>query len=91
MLIKIYKLICCICFGLFFGVVLVASEKFKEKHPTATLHPAGAGRKLLGIIEGLALACCPILHVIVVYVLLFFSETIIDRTIEILETRIDKE
>lgn len=87
---KLILIITCVALGLFYATSLTAHEKFKAKHPTAKISTT-IGEKMRGIIMTIVLCACPILHLLVIGVLIFNGEEIIDRTIEQLENRIIEE
>lgn len=87
---KLILIITCVALGLFYATSLTAHEKFKAKHPTAKTS-VSVGEKMRGIIMAIILCACPILHLLVIGVLLFSGEEIIDRTVEQLEDEIIEE
>ena len=87
---KLILIITCVALGLFYATSLTAHEKFKVKHPTAKIS-VSVGEKMRGIIMAIILCACPILHLLVIGVLIFSGEEIIDRTIEQLEDEIIEE
>ena len=87
---KLILIITCVAMGLFYATSLTAHEKFKAKHPTAKIS-VSVGEKMRGIIMAIILCACPILHLLVIGVLIFSGEEIIDRTIEKLEDEIIEE
>ena len=87
---KLILIITCVALGLFYATSLTAHEKFKAKHPTAKIS-VSVGEKMRGIIMAIILCACPILHLLVIGVLIFSGEEIIDRTIEKLEDEILEE
>lgn len=87
---KLILIITCVALGLFYATSLTAHEKFKAKHPTAKIS-VSVGEKMRGIIMAIILCACPILHLLVIGVLIFSGEEIIDRTIEKLEDEIIEE
>ena len=87
---KLILIITCVALGLFYATSLTAHEKFKAKHPTAKISVT-VGEKMRGIIMAIILCACPILHLLVIGVLIFSGEEIIDRTVEKLEDEILEE
>ena len=69
-----------------------AERRFKEKYRSGVrLRKLSAPETILGYIKWIAVCGIPVFNILVIIVALCYSETIITRTIEVLESRIIKE